>query len=233
MQKAAPLASESYLALLNYRTAPLQHVLLLADSALNRKPKAKMFAQLETNIRFNSISQYRKVKQSFNRSDLLCLIGVQQIKKNKSLVQAKTFRATSTPWKWCWLFLLQGSVVTNSGGTRGGGFTVVDCCPKGKSRASGAGWFPGHSSPTSVGLITTGGWWCWYIQCKGPGSASKHLDVSHPHRGWGRGCAPVTPSQGFVPMGTVDGLEKKAAHSARYPVWMMWDPGHPVTPTYC
>lgn len=104
-------------------------------------------------------------------------------------------------------------MVTNSSGTRGGGFTVVDCCPKGKSRANGAGWFLGHSLPTSVGLITTGGWWCWHIQCKGLRSASKHLDVSHPPRGWGWGCAPVTPSQGFVPMGTVHGLEKKQQHT--------------------
>lgn len=50
-------------------------------------------------------------------------------------------------------------------------------------------------------------------------------------KGWA--CALVAPSQGFVPMGTVHRVEKKAVHSASYPVWMLGDPGHPVTPAYC
>jgi len=66
-------------------------------------------------------------------------------------------------------------------------------------------------------LVSTYGLWMFLTPAQG--------------RGWE--CALVTPSQGFVPLGTVHGLEKKEAHSARYLVWRKGDPGNPVTPTYC
>lgn len=87
LQKAADSAPESCLVLLNYITAPLQHALLLADILLNRISKAKLLTQWKTNVRFNSIWQHIKTKQSFNRSDLLYLTGVQQINQNKSLAR--------------------------------------------------------------------------------------------------------------------------------------------------
>lgn len=135
MQKAAESDSESYLVLLNYRTAPLQHVLLLADILLNRMPKANMFAQLGTDVRFNIVCQYAKIEQSFNRSHLLYLTGIQQIKKNKRLVKAKILIVSTTPWKGCWLYILWGSVATSSVDTGGGGFVVMGSGPRGNSRA--------------------------------------------------------------------------------------------------
>lgn len=100
------------------------------------------------------------------------------------------FIATTTSWKCCWLFLLQGSMVTNCSGPGGGRFSVVSSHSKGKSRAflasrrdrrkgfgaalpiptvcgedatSRVDWFPGHILPINFALSTTGGLWLVYL----------------------------------------------------------------------